>query len=117
MLPTPSNAGSVNPWGKRNQAGEWHPLVDHCLDVAIVLRALLDIDNLNRLGIADARLKDRLAVIAFLHDLGKCNWGFQAKADPKAADTAGHGWEAVVSRPSRGPCSPSPAHAGIDRTA
>lgn len=96
MLPTPSNAGSLDPWGKRNQAGEWHPLADHCLDVAIVLRALLDIDNLNRLGIADARLKDRLAVIAFLHDLGKCNWGFQAKADPKAADTAGHGWEAVA---------------------
>lgn len=85
-----------NAWGKRNQVGEWHPLADHCLDVATVLRALLDIDNLNRLGIADTRLKDRLAVIAFLHDLGKCNSGFQAKADPAATDTAGHGWEAVA---------------------
>lgn len=83
-------------WGKCSPDGRRHPLVDHCLDVAIVLRALLDLDNLARLGIADARLKDRLAVIAFLHDLGKCNWGFQAKADPKEKDTAGHGWEAMA---------------------
>jgi len=33
---------------------------------------------------------DRLAVLAFLHDLGKCNRGFQAKALPGAVATAGH---------------------------
>lgn len=33
---------------------------------------------------------DRLAVVAFLHDLGKCNRGFQAKQNPLAKDTAGH---------------------------
>jgi hypothetical protein len=41
--------------------------------------------------------KERLAVIAFLHDFGKCNRGFQAKADPgaKPRDTAGHVMEAL----------------------
>lgn len=33
---------------------------------------------------------DRLAVLALLHDLGKCNVGFQAKSDPSARNTAGH---------------------------
>jgi len=82
-------------WGKSQPDGAKHPLTDHCLDVAIVLRALLDLDNLARLGIPDARQKDRLAVIAYLHDLGKCNRGFQAKADPTARETAGHVMEAL----------------------
>ncbi|GIX30352.1 MAG: CRISPR-associated helicase/endonuclease Cas3 [Porticoccaceae bacterium] len=38
----------------------------------------------------------RLAVIAFLHDFGKCNFGFQAKADPEARETAGHVLEALA---------------------
>lgn len=83
-------------WGKCGPDGKRHPLVDHCLDVALVFRALLDIENVARLGELDQRLKDRLAIIAFLHDLGKCNWGFQAKADPQARDTAGHVLEALT---------------------
>lgn len=83
-------------WGKCGPDGKRHPLIDHCLDVALVFRALLDIENVARLGELDQRLKDRLAVIAFLHDLGKCNWGFQAKADPQARDTAGHVLEALT---------------------
>jgi len=86
------------PWGKRNDAGAEHPLVDHCLDVATVFRALLEQPNLGR-GLAKlaATAKERLAVIAFLHDFGKCNRGFQAKADPRAKprDTAGHVMEAL----------------------
>jgi CRISPR-associated endonuclease/helicase Cas3 len=82
-------------WGKSQPDGAKHPLTDHCLDVALVLRALLDLGNLARLGIMDARQKDRLAVIAYLHDFGKCNRGFQAKADPTACKTAGHVLEAL----------------------
>jgi len=86
------------PWGKRNDAGAEHPLVDHCIDVATVFRALLEQPNLGR-GLAkfSATAKERLAVIAFLHDFGKCNRGFQAKADPSAKpkDTAGHVMEAL----------------------
>jgi len=83
-------------WGKCSPDGRRHPLVDHCLDVALVFRRLLDIERLARLGINDPRVKDRLAVVAFLHDIGKCNRGFQAKADPQAKDTAGHVLEAVA---------------------
>jgi len=64
------------------------------LDVALVLRALLDVPALARLGQLDGAQKDRLAVIAFLHDFGKYNRGFQRKADPGARDTAGHVMEA-----------------------
>jgi len=81
------------PWGKCNDAGAEHPLVDHCLDVATVFRALLEQPNLGR-GLAKlaATAKERLAVIAFLHDFGKCNRGFQAKADPQPREIAGrHG--------------------------
>jgi len=44
---------SDKPWGKCQDTAR-HPLVDHCLDVAIVLRALLDTGNLGRLGLAEA---------------------------------------------------------------
>jgi CRISPR-associated endonuclease/helicase Cas3 len=39
--------------------------------------------------LSDAHL-DRLSVFAFLHDMGKCNRGFQAKANADAVRTAGH---------------------------
>ncbi len=84
-------------WGKRDANGATHPLVDHCIDVAVVFRKLLESKNLARLpATLDEGQKDRLAVIAYLHDLGKCNAGFQAKADPKAKGTAGHVLEALA---------------------
>jgi CRISPR-associated endonuclease/helicase Cas3 len=84
-------------WGKRRTDGSIHPLTDHCIDVAIVLRALLDLPNLARQLVKLSPIaKDRLAVVAFLHDFGKCNRGFQAKANPNARDTAGHVMEAVA---------------------
>ncbi|MFN3594334.1 MAG: CRISPR-associated helicase Cas3' [Thiobacillaceae bacterium] len=84
------------PWGKRTALGAEHPLADHCLDVAAVFRQLLELPNLARLGPLDAIAKDRLAVVAYLHDFGKCNVGFQAKADPNAKHTAGHILEALA---------------------
>jgi CRISPR-associated endonuclease/helicase Cas3 len=89
-------------WGKLHH----HPdaatfqelaLVDHCIDVAQVFRALCNLPGIRRQlaaalpagDSADVCL-DRLAVIALLHDMGKCNVGFQAKRDPQAHNTAGH---------------------------
>jgi CRISPR-associated endonuclease/helicase Cas3 len=70
--------------------------VDHCIDVAFTFRRIAAIPAIRRrLAVAaehpltDQQL-DRLAVIALLHDIGKCNRGFQAKQDPTAKDTAGH---------------------------
>ena len=88
--------GEPAPWGKTRADGTRHPLIDHCLDVAVVIRSLLDIETLSRVSIYDHRQKDRLAALAFLHDIGKCNWGFQAKANPDAKDTAGHVLEAMT---------------------
>lgn len=87
-------------WGKleRNQDGtvtRWHPLIDHSVDVAIVLRSLMMLPAMRRSlqACTGTPLTDRhvsrLAVIGLLHDLGKCNTGFQAKRD-KGSHTAGH---------------------------
>jgi len=83
-------------WAKRSAEGACHPLADHCTDVAAVFRALLDLPGFWRLAPLDAAQKDRLAAIAFLHDFGKCNWGFQAKASPDAGPKAGHVLEALA---------------------
>jgi CRISPR-associated endonuclease/helicase Cas3 len=85
-------------WGKFDPgSGTFHPLEDHCVDVACVFRNLLDLPVYRRVfGYSlDPCQRDRLAVLAFLHDFGKCNWGFQAKADPEARETAGHVLEAA----------------------
>jgi CRISPR-associated endonuclease/helicase Cas3 len=86
----------LKPWGKFGADGSYHPLVDHCLDVSVVFRFLLDQNWMARVSNLKDGQKDRLAAVAFLHDLGKCNWGFQAKADPHARETAGHVMEALA---------------------
>ncbi|OGQ10060.1 MAG: CRISPR-associated endonuclease Cas3'', partial [Deltaproteobacteria bacterium RBG_16_71_12] len=91
-------------WGKlerdpvTNQVVAWHPLVDHCADVAAVCAALLELptwrhrlarhagrDDLDPVTVA------RLVVFAALHDLGKLNLGFQAKGrDDLGVPERGH---------------------------
>lgn len=106
-------------WGKlkRDDAGEverWHPLVAHCADVAAVAEALLTRTVLGtRLAhIAgqapfDATTVARLSVLAALHDLGKLNHGFQAKALPPDAkvERRGHVTEALALFNIQGPDS------------
>jgi len=64
----------------------WHSLVAHSTDVAAVLEALAELpattSRLERLAnrTLDTVDRERLAALAFFHDLGKANWGFQAKA-------------------------------------
>ncbi|MEQ8457573.1 MAG: CRISPR-associated helicase Cas3' [Sandaracinaceae bacterium] len=80
--------GEVGVWGKlRLDAGvavAWHPLVDHCLDVAACAEALLERSLLGARLSGLARRESltpvdraRLVVLAALHDLGKMNRGFQ----------------------------------------
>ena len=90
-------AGRCIFWGKfRAQPVRCLPLVCHCLDVGIVLRALLDLPAIRRAleraggrGL-EARDLDRLAVLAMLHDLGKLNLGFQYKVFDLRQPRAGH---------------------------
>ena len=67
-------------WAKHDGPDEWHPLVTHSADVAATLEMLL---RYTRLGPRMARLLDqaelttaqrqRLCVLAVLHDAGKVN--------------------------------------------
>jgi len=63
----------------------WHPLVDHMLDVAATFEVLCACKAIRRaLECAAKRTLNncdiaRLSGLAFLHDLGKANAGFQAK--------------------------------------
>lgn len=81
-------------WGKleQDEHGDviaWHPVVDHCADVAAVCHVLLTLPTwrgrLARLAGRD-ELDDvtcaRLVALAGLHDIGKYNLGFQAKGRP-----------------------------------
>ena len=89
-------------WGKlqKDDTGEvveWHPLEDHCADVAACTEVLLGMPVLRgalaRLGGLEdltAVQRARLCVLAALHDAGKFNLGFQRKAQPTARAVAGH---------------------------
>ena len=98
-------------WGKieprsdedRKAGIEWHPLSAHCADVAAVFEALMRVPTIER-RIAtlcgrqslDERTIQRLTALAFLHDIGKANRGFQNKQYSKEErrerklETAGH---------------------------
>lgn len=79
-------------WGKLRQGDDgrplaWHPLADHCADVAACCEALLQRTLLRRrlarlggLNDLSAAQVARLSVLTALHDIGKFNIGFQNKA-------------------------------------
>lgn len=89
-------------WGKldrspENEVTDYHPLADHCIDVACVAEALLANTILGRRFAHLAGQTDlgaihvsRLAVLAALHDLGKYNVGFQRKGHDPRGHVAGH---------------------------
>ncbi|WP_085341129.1 CRISPR-associated helicase/endonuclease Cas3 [Aquidulcibacter paucihalophilus] len=89
-------------WGKLQRdkggglSGVEYGLLDHCCDVVAVFEALVQVSAFRRIleRAANRQLSEGhwrlLSYFVFLHDLGKCNWGFQAKRDPGAAHTAGH---------------------------
>lgn len=66
-------------------ATRWHPLIDHMIDVAACFVRLAQCRSIRR-AMAQSAGREiteqdiaRLAVLAFLHDIGKANSGFQAK--------------------------------------
>lgn len=85
-------------WGKLGAGGaEWHPLIDHSLDVAGVLVALLEQPTLHQrlaraggLDQLNEALIAQLGFLGFIHDLGKCALGFRAKGVPELGRQAGH---------------------------
>lgn len=94
-------------WGKleRDRDGRvnrWHPLVDHCVDVAAVVEGLLALplwrSRLTRLAGQELTpsICARLCVLSVLHDIGKFNLGFQARGCPELGATAGHVEQAIA---------------------
>ncbi len=90
-------ASVTHPWGKleRDKQGRitrWQSLADHSRDVAETFRELVLVpgigQRLARLAGVDGALAagtiERLTYLAFLHDCGKVNGGFQARTDPGA---------------------------------
>lgn len=88
--------GAIEPWGKLARDGARLTLVAHCIDVAAVARALLELPTWRRrlealagrtLGDLDL---DRLTILAFWHDVGKAGAGFYAKALSEPERTEWH---------------------------
>lgn len=87
----------------------WHPLIDHMIDVAACFVRLAQCRSIRRAlerqagrVLAEQDIA-RLAVLAFLHDIGKANSGFQAKR-----------WRSERNIPARWPYR---CHAGHGREA
>ncbi len=91
---------SIGFWGKLNfdadgKVKEWLSLTQHCLDVSAVFSALAELPVIrHKLDTSagfklDQTQRQRLAVIALLHDIGKANLGFQDKPFDKTIH-AGH---------------------------
>ena len=76
-------------WGKVDvESGDYHPLAHHSMDVAAVFLRMLELpvirDRLKTAtgGPLSSMTRQRLAVLVFLHDIGKLHPGFQAKGWP-----------------------------------
>ncbi len=101
--PIPDGANWAKLAPRRGEPERWHPLVDHCTDVAACAEELLSNPTIRARFAALARVDvlpmpwaERLAALAFLHDFGKANRMFQQRE-------AGHIKEAVfiAGRPAK----------------
>ncbi len=88
----------LHAWGKIDQFGRRHPLTAHMMDVATCFATIADIKSVRRAleEVAGHPLTqltiDRLSALAFLHDIGKANAGFQAKQWNRGEQSTPAGW-------------------------
>ena len=99
MATIPANGRIPTAWGKlapRDNPTSWHPAADHGLDVAWTFRLLCEAPGIARAMDAAAGRpltapdRDRLAVIAGLHDAGKTSTPFWRRHKPDCTVRAGH---------------------------
>lgn len=85
-------------WGKLGESGRQHPLTAHMLDVAACFAALTRLQSVRKAldRVAGRELTkpdlERLGALAFLHDVGKANAGFQAKQWLRTEQSVPEGW-------------------------
>lgn len=88
----------INAWGKLDALGRKHPLTAHMLDVAACFDTLVELTTVRRAlqRVAGRPLTQqdlaRLSALAFLHDVGKANAGFQAKQWSREGQSVPAGW-------------------------
>ncbi|MCX7342003.1 MAG: CRISPR-associated helicase Cas3' [Hyphomicrobiales bacterium] len=104
-----SEARLAVPWAKFD-GEDWHHLAHHCADVAACFEALAatPVWRARLEAAADGSLDDatvsRLAVLCFLHDIGKLHPGFQAKRWPNSGIVRhGHCGEGAAVMLGQGP--------------
>ena len=92
-IPSGMNWAKLSPRG--GDAKYWHPLADHCIDVAACAERLLALPIMRERLAALAgggAFPDiwaaRLAALAFLHDFGKANRNFQGRTGGHIAEAA-----------------------------
>ncbi len=97
-------------WAKLDKQGQIHPLTAHMLDVAACFLAAARVPSIRR-ALARASGREltnldlaRLAVLAFLHEIGKANAGFQAKRWLAAGQSVPQGWPAPAGHSSEALC-------------
>ena len=116
-----------HPWGKFESPGRLHRLEHHCADVAACFHMLLAqpvvrarFERAAGLSRIDRVSETRLIVLAFLHDFGKLNAGFQfkvydrAKLPPGAPPHAGHIEQALLCCQQENMCEAIGLHAMYD---
>ena len=116
-----------HPWGKFESAGCIHCLEHHCADVAACFQTLLAepvvrarFERAAGLSRIDQVSATRLVVLAFLHDFGKLNAGFQfkvydrAELPPGAPPHVGHIEQALLCCQQEDMCEAIGLHAMYD---
>ncbi len=97
-------------WGKLAKNGGLHPLHLHMLDVAACFSSIVQTTSIKRsleetAGRSLSKVDfGRIIALAFLHDIGKANAGFQAKRWSAAGQSVPQGWPAPAGHTTEALC-------------